>query len=453
MNIASRGIRNAFRNVIRSFSIVVILGLSIGMILSMLVARQAVEQKITEVKSTVGNTVSISPAGARGFEGGGNPLTVDQINSIKSLSHVASVTSSLGDRLTSDTTTLQSAVDAGSLGRRFSGNNGTQFQAPPDRFGASVGTRSFTPPVRVTGVDSVSDTSIYGSSNVTYMSGAVFDPGKDENVAVIGKNLATKNNLSVSSTFTAYNTDIKVVGIYDTGTEFLNNTVIMPLVALQRLSAQPGAITSATAKIDSLDNLATATTAIKDKLGSTADVTNSQDVANNAVAPLESVKSVALFSLVAALIAGGTIILLTMLMIVRERRREIGVMKAIGSSNAGIMGQFIAEAITLTTLGLIAGFCIAFVAATPITNALVTNSTSSAQSSTQGGPGGGFGRGMRNPQLRQVTGNNLRSIQSSLDMNTAMAGIGSALFIAIIGSAIPAYFISKIRPSEVMRAE
>ena len=61
---------------------IVILGLSIGLALTMLVANQAVRQKITSVKSSVGNTVSISPAGVRGFEGGGTALTTEQRSAV-----------------------------------------------------------------------------------------------------------------------------------------------------------------------------------------------------------------------------------------------------------------------------------------------------------------------------------------------------------------------------------
>src|SRR3990172_12251729 len=102
MNVISGGIRNAFRNSIRTFSIVLILGLSIGLALIMLVARQAVEDKIQSVKTSIGNTVSISPAGVQGFQGGGEPLTVDQLSKVKTLDHVTGVTQSLSDRLTSD---------------------------------------------------------------------------------------------------------------------------------------------------------------------------------------------------------------------------------------------------------------------------------------------------------------------------------------------------------------
>ncbi|QQR52754.1 hypothetical protein IPG36_01370 [bacterium] len=70
MNATTRGVRNAFRNTIRTGSIVLILALSIGLIIAMLAARQAVNTKIESVKNAVGNTVTIAPAGVQGFEGG-----------------------------------------------------------------------------------------------------------------------------------------------------------------------------------------------------------------------------------------------------------------------------------------------------------------------------------------------------------------------------------------------
>lgn len=459
MNVVSRGIRNAFRNSIRTFSIVLILGLSVGLALTMLVARQAVENKIQTVKTSIGNTVSISPAGVQGFQGGGEPLTVDQLSKVKSISHVSGLTQRLNDRLTTNDTSLQSAIEAGSFGNRQAGNSGVGFQQGPPpgttrtRTEGGEITRTFTPPVLVTGIDNVAVASTYGGDTVTFTGGTAFIPTKDENVAVVGKALAEKNNLTVGSTFKAYNTDIKVVGIYDAGNTFANGGLIMPLAALQRLSAQPGAVTSATATIDSVDNLDSAVTAIKTTLGDKADVTNNQENAKQIVEPLENVKSISTFSLIGALAAGAIIILLTMMMIVRERRREIGVMKAIGSSNLKTTLQFITEAVTLTLLGLVVGLVIGVAAASPVTKVLVNNSTSnSQQTAVAGGPtraaGGGRFRTFGNNSLT-----NARNIQASVGWDILAYGIGAALLIAMIGSALPAYLISRVRPSEVMRAD
>jgi putative ABC transport system permease protein len=424
----------------------------------MLVARQAVDTKISSVKSSIGNIITVSPAGARGFEGGGNPLTADQIAKIKSLTHVASVSSVLQDRLDSTTTSLQSAIEAGSIGRRFGGGgNGGAAGGGPAGAGAGAApdgttpTRTFTPPVIVIGVSDPATAALSGGGTVKVTSGTAFAAGSADNVAVIGKTLATKNNLSVGSTFTAYGTTVKVVAIYDAGNTFSNAGLVMPIAAVQTLSQQPGVISSATVQVDSITNLASTTTAIQTTLGSAADVTNQQDTSAQALAPLESIQNITLFSLFGAVLAGAVIILLTMIMIVRERRREIGILKAIGASNLKVMWQFMVESITLTLMGAVAGLALGVAAAGPLTSLLVTTTTSAAQSAGSGGFGGGAGRGFG--RLLTQGGDSIRTVQAAVGWDILLYGLLAAVIIAVVGSAVPAWFISKVRPAEVMRAE
>src|SRR6266700_3063966 len=105
MSTVSRGIRNAFRNTIRTGGVTVILALSVGLALVMLLSLKTVQARIASVKASIGNTVSISPAGARGFEGGGTPLTQAGADSVKSIAHVTAVKATLNDRLTPTTDT------------------------------------------------------------------------------------------------------------------------------------------------------------------------------------------------------------------------------------------------------------------------------------------------------------------------------------------------------------
>ena len=457
MNTVSRGVRNAFRNVVRTFSIVIILGLSIGLALAMLVARHGVQTKIDSVKSSIGNIITVSPAGARGFEGGGEPLTEAQLTKIKSLGHVVSVTGVLQDRLDSSTTTLQSAIEAGSIGRRFGGggsSSSSSEQAPPAGSGetnSSGQTRTFTPPITVEGVTDATTASLSGGGTIKITGGTAFASDSTDNVAVIGKTLATKNSLSVGSTFTAYSTTIKVVAIFDAGNTFSNAGLLMPIATVQTLSQQPGAVSSATVKVDSIENLTSTTTAIQSALGSAADVTNQQDTSTEALAPLESIKSISLFSLFGAVIAGAVIILLTMIMIVRERRREIGILKAIGASNLRVMLQFIVEAITLALLGAAVGLAAGIAFAAPLTSLLVTTTTSATQSSGAGGMASGGGRGFGRVFSQGAQG--IQNIQTNIGWDIILYGLLAALVIAVVGSAIPAWFIAKVRPAEVMRAE
>ncbi len=446
MSVVSRGVRNAFRNQIRTLSIVLILSLSIGLALSMLVAHKAVEQKISSVKSSVGNTINISPAGARGFEGGGNPLTQDELSKVKALPHVAKTTESLNDRLTSSNTNLQSSIDLGALGQRFAERSVSGGQG-----NSNFNPANFTPPVTVIGSNNPTNLSAtQGGGSFSLKSGTVFDGNSSDNVALVGLALAGKNNLNVGSTFTAYGATIKVIGVFDSGNQFSNGQVIMPLAAVQALSGQAGDLTSATVTVDSVDNLAAVTTAIKNVLGSAADVTNAQDQANNAVAPLENIKSISLYSLVGAVVAGAVIILLTMIMIVRERRREIGVLKAIGASNLKVVGQFMSEAVTFTALAAVIGIALGVMAANPITTTLVRNSSNTSTTATAGVPGGGrLAFSLGGGGVRQ----GITNIHASVGWDIILYGLGAALIIALTGSAVASWFIAKVRPAEVMRSE
>lgn len=479
MNIFSRGIRNAFRNVIRTFSIVVILGLSIGLSLTMLVAHQAVSNKITSVKGAIGNTITIQPAGFSGFSQVNNSLTSSQLGKVKDLPHITALTETLTDRLT----TIGSSQPMGPFGAMAdSSTNTTSLTSPvvlnadgnggfssaggdgPKLFISGGGQlpANFSLPITLVGTNTPS---IVNNSTLTITSGKAIDGAKDADQAMISSAMASKNNLQIGSTFTAYNETITVGGIFSSNNKGSDNMVIMSLPTVQRLSGQSGDVTAAVATVDSLDNITSATTAIKNTLGSSADVTSGEDQANQAVQPLNSVKTIALYSLIGAVVAGSLIILLTMVMIVRERKREIGVLKAIGASNVSIMFQFMVEAVTLTVLGAVIGILLGVAAGNPITKLLVDNSTSSSIADRPGssvGPGpvrfagGGGGevsrQGFVNSSFRGLRGD-VSNIHAAIGWTIIIDGLVAALVIAVIGSALASFFIAKIRPAEVMRQE
>lgn len=475
MNTITLGVRNAFRNATRSLSIVIILGLSIGLSLVMLIAHQAVGQKIADVKSSIGNTVTIAPAGFTPGSEANNALTTSGLAQVKSIAHVTNVTETLTDRLT----TIGSSMPFGKFGdSSSSGNNQTSLKSPItlNSNGESAGggglhvqiegggslPSNFSPPIQILGTTDPSQ--LQNDTNATIKSGKLVDGTKDTNDAMISTDMANKNNLKIGSTFTAYGKTLTVVGIFDSGSQGGNDTIIVSLAAEQRLSGQSGDVTNAVAAVDSLDNLSTATTAIKNAMGSSADVTSSEDEANQAVAPLNSVKSVSLYSLIGAACAGAVIILLVMVMIVRERRREIGILKAIGGSNLRIIFQFMSEALTFTILGAAIGLIIGVIGGNPVTNMLVTNSSNSSQNSNTPGPGQftksagagpvsiGGGQFRQNLSARGLK-SNVSSIHANVGWSVLAYGLGAAILIAVIGSAFAGWLIARVRPSEVMRAE
>ncbi|HEV2412956.1 MAG TPA: FtsX-like permease family protein [Candidatus Saccharimonadales bacterium] len=479
MNTITFGIRNTTRNLIRSTSIVLILGLSIGLSLTMLIAHQAVSNKIKTIEGSIGNTISISPAGFSGFSSVNNALTTSQLSKVKTLPHITSLQESLTDHLTTvgssqpvtpfggssnstNQTSLKSPIKINFSGNGVSGTTGSGggfklFIA--GGLGQSGIPANFSPPVSVVGTN---DTTDVNGQTLTITSGTAINGSSNTDDAMVSQAMASKNNLKVGSTFTAYSTTLTVAGIFTTSTQAGNNFVVLSLPTEQRLSGQSSDVTSATATVDSLSNLSSATSAISKQLGSSADVVSSQTQANNTLAPLNSVKSVSLSSVIGATIAGAVIILLTMIMIVRERRREIGVLKAIGASSSRVISQFAVEAVTLTLIASVIGMGLGVIAGNPITKTLVNNSTSSAANNVAvtgpggavaagPGPGGGFFR--RIGGGGQLFRHNLSSIHAAVGWSIIIYGLGAAILIAIIGSVVASWMITKIRPSEVMRTE
>ncbi len=452
MNVLTRGVKNTLRSPLRSGAIVLMFAISIALILSMLVARSSVLSKIDEVKATAGTSVTIRPAGVMGNMGGGNPLTAEQLSTIKSTTHISATTMTLSDQLSSDDTDLTSSLEFGGFGQRqressssSESTGGMTMQAP-------------TPGVTVTGTTDVNSVSTDGSDlNIT--SGSTIDAAGSENVALVGSTLAEKNSLEVGDTFTAYNQTITVKGIYTTDNRFQDSGIIMPLATVQTLTDQANVVSTVVATVDSSDNVAATVESLKSSLGDDADITSEVQRAEESVSSLEGIASLALAGVIAAAIAGAAIVLLAMVMVVRERRREIGVMKAIGGTDGKVVGQFITEGLTLTVFGAVIGMALGILVSGPMTTSLVSSQSSSSSQQTrggatassssarpQGGPGG-FEGGFRQLQT------NATQVTASLTPDIIALALGVTVFISLIGTAIPAWFTARVRPAEVLRTE
>lgn len=444
MNVITRGAKNALRSPLRSGAIIVMMAISIGLILSMLVARASVNAKIEEVKASTATTITINPAGIQGGMGGGEPLTSDAINKITSTEHITKVTASLTDQLGSEDTNLVPSLELGSFGKRLQRFEGEQSAPMILHEATDESQPARTPRTNVTGTSAPSVT----ISEEKLTSGSMIDGTGSALEAMIGKKLAEKNSLSVGSTFTAYGKTFTVKGIFETGNAFQDSGVVVPLKTLQTATDQADAVTSVQATVDSSENVASTVTKLKESLGSTADITSQEEQAKAALAPLESIASLATAGVIGSAIAGTTIMLLAMIMIVRERRREIGVIKAIGGSNSKVISQFVVEGLTLTFIGGIVGLGLGILVSGPMTQSLVTNQSDS-QSTTGPVRGGGIKTIMGSPQLDA----NLHEVSSVLTPQTLLTSIGIILAVAILGSAGPAWLISRIRPAEVLRTE
>ena len=466
MNVVTRGIKNAFRSPMKSVAIILMLAISIGLILSMLVARSSIEAKIADVKSTSGTGVTVNPAGVQGFAGGGDLLTTDNLTTIENTDHVSSVVASLSDQMSTDDTDLESSQEMGSFGARQErlSDSSSSSSTSDSSDSSPTSVESMSARITITGTTDPNSVSTNGS-DLDITSGETFDGSSDDLVALVGSDLADENDLEVGDTFTVYDNTITVVGIYTTDNSFQDSGLIMPLATIQNITDQSDSISSVGVTVDSVDNVETVVSSLESSLGDSADITSEIEQAQSSAESLEGISSLALAGIIGSTIAGAVIVLLAMIMIVRERRREIGVVKAIGGSNTKIIGQFITEALCLTLIGAVIGFTLGLLVSGPMTTSLVSNSSSSSSSKSSNMPSGSApssssssessssGPGQMMQKGMEQIGSNFTQITSSVTPQVFIIAGGITILIAILGSAVPAWLIARVRPAEVLRTE
>lgn len=477
MSVLARSVGNAFRNKVRTAAVVAVLAVAIGLALAMLVANQAVTGKVAELNASVGTVLTVNPAGGQGFEGGGEPLTSAQAATAAAVPNVSTVVGTKALRLrnaaemaaeaasgrtgqggpggqsaTFVTTSLKAAVDAGTLGNRNQAASGTSGTGTTGSTPAAA--PAFSLPVTATGIGAEVDST--GKALQLTQGTGLGNYTAASTGALLGTTLATKNGLNVGSKFTIQDQTFTVKGLFDAGTAFGNNALYVTLPTAQTLAALPGELSTMIVTVNSMENVDAAKAALQAALGSgKADVTQGQRNLQTAVSSLDSVKNISFIAFVAALGTAGLIILLIMVMLVRERRREIGVLKAIGAPNRTIGLQFVLEALVLVALGSVVGAAVASLASGGIANALISSSSSTTATGQRGGtggfPGGGFPGGQGGPLggASQL----LTSVTASASPGVIAAGIAAVFGVAIIGALVPALLTARIRPIEVLRGE
>jgi putative ABC transport system permease protein len=416
MTAAGRGIRNAFRSPVRAVSVVLILGLAIGLGFVMLIANRSVAGKVATTLSSIGNTVTI---GLPGNPAGGQPgkkLTTAELAPIAHLHGVTGIDEAL--------------------------HGAAEPRGPTPGARTSLRPANVSPAVYFSGSTQPGNPVNIGASALRIVSGHTISGTSPAGVAMISTAMARKNGLTVGSAFTAYGKTLTVAALFDSDSQPGNDTVVVSLPVLQRLTGEVGQVSTAVVTVASLAELATTTSAIERDLGPVASVTSNLADASQAIGDLDTVKSIALYSLTGAVGAAVVILFLVMVMIVRERKREIGILKAIGASDGRIMAQFTTEAATFTLLGLAVGVVAGLVAASPVTSTLVSNSGASSAASGAGLPGA------PSPFLGHLT-----NVNAQVGWVVILGVLAAAVVVAVLASAATTWLIGRIRPAEVLRGE
>lgn len=189
----------------------------------------------------------------------------------------------------------------------------------------------------------------FAGESILIEEGFPLEDGDTESIN-IGKTFSENNNLEIGDFFTLRDVELEVVGIFElTEISDIDNNFIVPLETLQDI-LDVDTFPVVYAIPDDLRNTEILAERIEDA-NEDFDALTATDVARQAS---QIVGQISVFTIgigaVAALI-GGLGIMNTMIMSVLERKREIGVMKAIGATKRQIMTHFLTEAFLISVIG------------------------------------------------------------------------------------------------------
>jgi len=185
-------------------------------------------------------------------------------------------------------------------------------------------------------------------------------------------------------------------------------------------------------------------------LPETFDVTTDEAAYNKIVGPVEGLKGIAITFMIVVLIFGGIIIALLASIAIRERKYEIGVLRAMGMKKGKVAFGLWAEMLMITMLCLVLGLGAGRLAAQPVTDVLLAGQIEAAETAETGQESGG-GMIMRMPQQNTaVDAEPLSDIDISLGLDTMLQITGIALLLASLAGLISISRITRYEPIKIL---
>lgn len=181
----------------------------------------------------------------------------------------------------------------------------------------------------------------------------------EEEVAIIGVNVAKKLGMETGQSLTAWHgnrqADLTIVGVVETGAAE-DSQVFVNLGAAQKLLDKPELLSMVQISALTERQPVSATAAEIQKRIPAAKVTILSQIADAESSVVSRVELLMLLVSALVLLASALTVASTMMTAVMERTKEIGLMKALGASEARIASIFLAEAAAIGCLGGILGF-------------------------------------------------------------------------------------------------
>jgi putative ABC transport system permease protein len=268
-------------------------------------------------------------------------------------------------------------------------------------------------PVQIIGIRT-EDVDYFKSRGTDLDSGRILETG-DTYQALIGYKYAEDNDLEIGDSIEVKKNSFEVVGIIEKTDAGMDNSIILPLETMMDTynTENYQSVFIIPEDLSKIQDLADDLTSSFDDF----DFTTSNDIVKqmSRIVDMISIFTIGISSIAA--IVGGLGVMNTMIMSVLERKREIGIMKAIGATNKFVLTQILVESVMISLIGGILGLLI-----------------------------GGVG----SYSLRFIS-SGLTSARVTI--NLAIGSLSFAVFLGLFGGLYPAWSASKLNPIEAIRYE
>ncbi|MGC6767643.1 ABC transporter permease [Enterococcus sp. LJL51] len=354
---------------------------------------------------------------------------ITALDNVKTYSFISSSSAGAGDGITpistedeteETDTASSSSSDTAQAGMMGGGPGGAGMMGGGENGGAQMMQSDF----QVTGVKDLSMYSSFSEGSAVIVDGqAVTSEDEGTNNVVIEQTLADANELSVGDTFTITSPEdeettyeVTVKGIYETTESsssmgmmfnFLNpaNTIYGSYTFANALKGDDseGTIDSAVYTLtdpEKMDQFVEASEALIDT--DTFSIQTNDLMYQQMLQPLNNVASFAKNIVILVAVAGVIILTLIVMMTIRERRYEIGVLLSMGEARVKVILQFFSEIIVCMLVALAIASFSGNVVGNVVGEQLIQQQTESSQTTanngmTEGGSGGQQGNRGRGP--------------------------------------------------------
>ena len=307
---------------------------------------------------------------------------------------------------------------------------------------------------------------INGTNKIT--SGSIFESDTEDKVIVISSSLADENELEVGDTIKFYSPsdtdttyEFKIVGIYEsTSTEsndnFMEmnamnseNQIYIPINVIKDLLSDNSNL-NAKIYLNSSDDITAYEKEVRKKgLSEYYKINNNLDSILETLKPIENISNFSKVFVIIILIVGLIIIGILNMINIRDRKYEIGVLRAIGMNKLKVCIEFITELFIVAIMSFIIGTSISSFVSQPITNSMLKNEINSS-TEEQNNIDNNFGRpGMERKGFKNVE--YVDNLDVKIDTVTILEELGVIILITLLTSSIAIISINRYEPNKILQ--